>query len=112
MIYGLLSLSALLLAGVGDACSDFMMNFTNPELRISARTMDLGSNGNWTITSWPAGGEYLSEHEDDRFSFRWTSKYNTIGITGNWFGDDRYGFPSLFGNLRMINLFSHNFTTY
>ena len=75
-----------------------MMNFTAPNLRISARTMDLGSNTNWTITSWPAGGEYFSEHEDDRFSFRWTAKYNTVGITGNWFGDDRYEFPSLFGD--------------
>ena len=27
-----------------------------------------------------------------------TSKYNALGISGNWFGDDRKLFPSLFGD--------------
>jgi penicillin V acylase-like amidase (Ntn superfamily) len=80
------------------------MNFTNPAIRLSGRTMDLGSTTNWTITSWPAGEQYSSSDftqelsEEKYSSFHWTSIYNTIGITGNWFGDDHYGFPSLFGD--------------
>ena len=26
------------------------------------------------------------------------SKYGVLGLTGNWFGDDKYGFPSLFAD--------------
>ena len=108
MIFGVLSAAALLLSSFGDACSDAMMNFSNPQLRLSVRTMDLGSNTNWTITSWPAGGEYTSEHEDDRFSFRWTSKYNAIGVSGNWLGDDKYEFPSFFGIILLNTRFTPN----
>ena len=83
------------------------MNFTNPSIRLSGRTMDLGSTTNWTITAWPAGEQYSSSdfiHEDfvsdEKYasSFHWTSLYHTLGITGNWFGDSHYGFPSLFGD--------------
>ncbi len=34
-------------------CSDFSLNFTNPNFRLSARTMDLGMLNNFTITIWP-----------------------------------------------------------
>jgi penicillin V acylase-like amidase (Ntn superfamily) len=107
MILPTSSASLLLLAssaGITYGCSDYFMNFTNPSIRLSGRTMDLGSTTNWTITSWPAGEEYASDFnpesssEQKYTSFRWTSIYNTIGITGNWFGDDHYGFPSLFGD--------------
>ena len=72
------------------------MNFTNPSFRLSGRTMDLGSSSNWTITSWPAGSSESSPYEEDDLA--WKSVYNTVGISGNWFGDDKYGFPSLFGD--------------
>lgn len=63
--------------------------------------MDLGSTTNWTITSWPADQEYYSDvslNNNKYDEFRWTAVYNTLGITGNWLGDDHYGFPSLFGD--------------
>jgi choloylglycine hydrolase len=98
MIYSPLVLLASSV-GLTLGCSDFYMNFTDPSIRLSGRTMDLGSTTNWTITTWAANEEYSSDFGDDKYSaFRWTAVYNTIGITGNWFGDDNYGFPSLFGD--------------
>lgn len=58
--------------------------------------MDLGATNNWTITSWPAGKAEESPYEED--NLQWKSVYNTVGISGDWFGDDKYGFPSLFGD--------------
>jgi len=80
-------------------CSDFMMNFSYPGLIMSGRTMDLGSTKNWTITTWPVGKteQLMDPIGSELKGARYTSKYGTVGITGNWFGDERYGFYSLFG---------------
>lgn len=64
---------------------------------MSGRTMDLGSTTNWTITSWPVNSEESLPDPDGLQGARYTSKFGTVGITGNWLGDDKYGFYSLFG---------------
>jgi choloylglycine hydrolase len=95
----MLSLTLLLLitfSGATKACTDFYMNFT--EHRISGRTMDLGAGSNWTITAWPRSfpNDPVSKFQPP--SVFWPAMYATIGITGNWFGDEKYGFPSLFAD--------------
>lgn len=71
------------------------MNFTN--FHISARTLDLGTYANWTITSWPKRKTHDKLKIDPPLAF-WPARYGTLGISANWFGDDKYGFPSLFGD--------------
>lgn len=84
----------LAIAAVSNACTDFYMNFTN--YKMSARTLDLGLNRNWTITTW-SRGKISSEQTKQPLAF-WPAKYGTVGLTANWFGDDHWGFPSLFGD--------------
>ena len=92
-------------------CTDFYMNFTN--FKISGRTLDLGTHVNWTITKWPRrlnidenrkwssslltpqGGEDAAALES---SINWPSKFGTLGVSANWFGDKHYGFPIFFGD--------------
>lgn len=83
-----------------EGCSDYYMKFKEESFKLSGRTMDLGATNNWTISTWPAGMDngFTSDDESIPPSFRWTSKYNAIGISGNWFGDSRKLFPSLFGD--------------
>jgi hypothetical protein len=69
----------LTLAGYATACSDFFMGFTDPSLCLSGRTQDIGSTYNNTLTSWPVNYQGVSTHENPEYSFRWTSKYNTLG---------------------------------
>eukprot|EP00600_Ochromonadales_sp_CCMP1393_P006101 CAMPEP_0174973786 /NCGR_PEP_ID=MMETSP0004_2-20121128/11440_1 /TAXON_ID=420556 /ORGANISM="Ochromonas sp., Strain CCMP1393" /LENGTH=335 /DNA_ID=CAMNT_0016224283 /DNA_START=125 /DNA_END=1132 /DNA_ORIENTATION=+ len=75
------------------------MNFT--DVKLSARTLDLGLMSNWTITSWPTSvreePQDLDEIHDPPLKI-WPSKFGSIGITANWFGDDKYGFPSFFAD--------------
>jgi len=77
-----------------QACSDFYMNFTN--FKLSARTLDLGLKRNWTVTSWPKG-RISSDDLGNPLAF-WPAKIGTVGLTANWFGDEHWGFPSLFGD--------------
>jgi len=81
-----------------SACSNFYMNFTSPLIKLSGRTMDLGSTDNWTITSWPVGTSWESPSPTGSDSRSWKSIYGAVGITGNWIGDDKYLFPHLFGD--------------
>ena len=101
------TVSFLSVVGLGavtvSGCSDFMMNFSTPGIVMSGRTMDLGSTTNWTITSWPRqSSETLMDPPGDEMEgfghgSRYESKYGTVGITGNWLGDDKYGLYSMFG---------------
>lgn len=92
------------------SCTDFMMNFTN--FHFSGRTLDLGTLSNWTITKWP---RKLNKQENADFiativsekkavvdvvrnAISWPSKYGVMGVTANWFGDDRYWFPIFFSD--------------
>jgi choloylglycine hydrolase len=86
-------LALLSLVGSAYACSDFYMNFTDHKL--SGRTMDLGLMSNWTLTSWPTAAEDTAGHPPLAF---WTPKIGVVGVTANWFGDEQYGFPSLFAD--------------
>jgi len=89
-------MNILLLAsfvGYGMACSDFYMNFTSH--KISARTMDLGMLSNWTLTSWPADSDDTSGNPPLAV---WKPKIGVVGVTANWFGDEKYGFPSFFAD--------------
>eukprot|EP00428_Durinskia_dybowskii_P061075 CAMPEP_0170380986 /NCGR_PEP_ID=MMETSP0117_2-20130122/14169_1 /TAXON_ID=400756 /ORGANISM="Durinskia baltica, Strain CSIRO CS-38" /LENGTH=313 /DNA_ID=CAMNT_0010636529 /DNA_START=112 /DNA_END=1053 /DNA_ORIENTATION=- len=57
--------------------------------------MDLGAMSNWTLTSWPTDAEdYIGQPP----LAPWKPKIGVVGITANWFGDDKYGFPSLFAD--------------
>lgn len=57
--------------------------------------MDLGAMSNWTLTSWPAQTDDTTGNPPLAF---WTPKIGVVGVTANWFGDDHYGFPSLFAD--------------
>ncbi|RYY73512.1 linear amide C-N hydrolase [archaeon] len=84
----------LLFLGQAMACTDFYMNFTDH--RLSARTVDLGLTSNWTITAWPRAKRAVDILANKIAG--WSAPLATIGFTANWFGDDVYGFPSLFGD--------------
>ena len=91
-----------------SACTDFVMNFTKPELKLSVRTLDLGMLGNWTLTSWPR--DSASTVSIPGFeSITWESKYGVLGISGNWFGDDSYGFPALYRSPHEFSLSHHRY---
>lgn len=85
------------LTGAG-ACSDFIMNFQSPAVVLSGRTMDLGSTTNWTISTWPVGEVVYTVDPPKHSGHKWTSVYGTMGISGNWLGDDRFGVYALFGD--------------
>ena len=76
--------------GLCYGCSDFYMNFSN--FKLSVRTSDLSSFSNWTLTTWPSDVVFKSEAID------WSPKHSVVGLAVNWFGDERYGFPSFFGD--------------
>jgi penicillin V acylase-like amidase (Ntn superfamily) len=57
--------------------------------------MDLGAMSNWTLTSWPTDSEDKTGNPPLAF---WSPKIGVVGVTANWFGDDHYGFPSLFAD--------------
>jgi choloylglycine hydrolase len=83
-------------AAVSQACSDIYMNFTN--YRLSTRSMDLGTQMNWTITTWPKKIRSGTPLKNDPPSAFWPVKYGSVGISGNWFTDEHYGFPSFFAD--------------
>ena len=73
------------------ACSDFFMNFTDPNLTLSVRSSDITAFSNWTITTWPQSSTFRSD------VINWEDAvYDTIGMTVNWSGDEDYGTPSNF----------------
>lgn len=94
MSLNLLAVVLAVLLVTAQGCTDFYMNFTN--YKMSARTLDLGMNRNWTVTVWPRGDP--AENQNKQPLINWPAKYGTVGLTGNWFGDETYGFPSLFGD--------------
>jgi penicillin V acylase-like amidase (Ntn superfamily) len=73
-----------------SSCSDFYMNFTN--FHLSARTLDLGTQNNWSITTWPRKLSMPNEQ------YAWPARYGTVGISGNWLGDEREKFPIFFAD--------------
>lgn len=79
-----------------EACSDIYMNFT--EHRLSTRSMDLGTQVNWTITTWPKKLRSGAPLKGDPPLAGWPIKYGSVGISGNWFTDEHYGFPSFFAD--------------
>lgn len=80
----------VMLFRLGSSCTDFYMNFTNHKL--SARTMDLGSSVNWTISTWPISAQVSGK------LITWPVKYGSVGVTGNWLGDDAWLATSFFGD--------------
>ncbi len=87
-----------------ESCTDFYMNFT--DYRLSARNMDLGTHSNWTISTWPRMNIHSTSPGDLADLIKkqqpplayWPARYATVGISGNWFGDDKYPFPSFFAD--------------
>ncbi len=73
------------------SCTDFYMNFTDQ--RLSARTLDLSSQVNCTISTWPVGPA-----DPTSKLLKWSVKYGSVGLTGNWLGDDEWLITSMFGD--------------
>jgi penicillin V acylase-like amidase (Ntn superfamily) len=98
-----LCLLYVLFAAVCHGCSDFYMNFSAPDIRLSVRTMDLGLDmTNWTFTSWPVGMG-VDFTSSPPFSMEQATqgtpiKYAMLGVSANWFGDNHWGFPTFFGD--------------
>jgi penicillin V acylase-like amidase (Ntn superfamily) len=90
-------------ATVVRGCTDFYMNFTDH--RLSGRNMDLGTYSNWTLTTWPkmnihSSPEELTQQikEQQPPLAYWPARYGSVGISGNWLGDDKHLFPSFFAD--------------
>jgi penicillin V acylase-like amidase (Ntn superfamily) len=95
-----LLLSTIQLNCVVQGCTDFQMNFTN--FQLSARTMDLGMNKNWTISTWPRGEiSKMPTYDDDTTKiqpFVWEASYGVLAVSANWLGDDRALLPFLYSD--------------
>lgn len=74
---------------VVKSCTDFYMRFD--EFHLSGRTLDLGSQANWTFSTWPLG-QKSNELSD------WEVKYGSLGLTANWFGDNNWLATSFYGD--------------
>lgn len=137
-----------------NACSNFMMKFSDET--YSGRTMDLGTNANFTITSWARGlpifhpspynkihkdvesdlkfveglkekdskqinfslkeqqslasiqmkyKKFYSEPSQDPLQIGWKAKYGSLGISGNWFGDqEEENYDDFFSNPSLYSL--------
>lgn len=71
------------------ACSDFYMPTNGTRFRLSVRTMDLGLDGGWNITSYPRGlKRRQSIAPPVGKPLEWTTKYGYLG-----FSSHKYGFP-------------------
>jgi penicillin V acylase-like amidase (Ntn superfamily) len=76
-----------LLVSVG--CSDFYMPTNNTASRLSVRTMDLGLDGGWNLTTVPKGLSRTQKVESPVGStLSWVSKFGYVG-----FSAPKYGFP-------------------
>lgn len=69
---------------LSSGCSEFYMGFTDPSLRLTGRTLDMGSMTNWTISTWRV------DDTVDHPYVNWSPKHSSLGLTGNWLGDDRF----------------------
>jgi penicillin V acylase-like amidase (Ntn superfamily) len=79
----------LLSAAAGLGCSDFYMPTNGTQYRLSVRTMDLGLDGGWNITTHPRGvARTQSTTPPSGKSLSWTTKYGYLG-----FSAPKYGFP-------------------
>lgn len=93
----------VILSAACNACSDFYMNFSAPDIRLSVRTMDLGAEmTNWTFTAWPRGTTVdfssLPPLTREQALSGEPIKYAMLGVSANWFGDNHWGFPTFFGD--------------
>ena len=82
----------VLLAGSSTlACSDFYMPTSNgSNFRISVRTMDLGVDGGWNVTTVPKGLTRSQKQVPTTGSaLEWTSLYGYVG-----FAAPKAGFPT------------------
>jgi len=71
-------------------CSDFYMPTANTTYRLSVRTMDLGLDGGWVLSTVPVGQVRTQQKQAPPIgkSLQWTS---TVGYVG--FSSPRFGFP-------------------
>lgn len=70
-------------------CSDFYMPIDNTSYRISVRTMDLGLDGGWNLTTVPRGFDRTQTFMPPVGKpLSWTSKYGYLG-----FSSPKFGFP-------------------
>lgn len=89
----LATILTLTFTAFAQGCTDYYMKFSDPNLRMSGRTLDLGAMQNWTITTWPVGSDGPIAD-----LMNWEPKYGVVSLTANWIGDEHYGFPSFFGD--------------
>lgn len=71
--------------------------------------MDLGMTSNFTISVWPRGfkmtlpdnhqtSEFMRQVKESLKEDGQSSALAALGISGNWFGDERYNFPSIYAD--------------
>ena len=71
------------------ACSDFYMPTNRTSSRLSVRTMDLGIDGGWNLTTIPRGQNRQQQTKPPVGSaLSWTSQYGYVGFSAG-----KYGFP-------------------
>jgi len=69
------------------ACTDFYMH---GDYRLSVRTMDLGSDGGWILSSFPRGAARTQAlHPPNGTAISWTSQHGSLGFTA-----PAHGFPA------------------
>ena len=79
----------LVLTAAALGCSDFYMPIANTSYRMSVRTMDLGADGGWNLTTVPKGLARAQRPVPPVGSaLSWTSKYGYLG-----FASAKFGFP-------------------
>jgi penicillin V acylase-like amidase (Ntn superfamily) len=83
----MVALAVLAAAPLG--CSDFYMPINGTKFRLSVRTMDLGLDGGWNITSQPRGVQQTqSVAPPVGKALAWSTVYGSLG-----FSAPKYGFP-------------------
>ena len=65
------------------ACSDFYMPTANTTYRLSVRTMDLGLDGGWNLTTVPVGQKRTQKEHAPPVGkpLQWTSKFGYVAFS-------------------------------
>eukprot|EP00900_Chrysochromulina_parva_P024099 jgi/Chrpa1/6322/Chrysochromulina_OHIO_Genome00014229-RA len=80
-------MEVLLFASFG--CSDFYMPLDGTTLRLSVRTMDLGLDGGWNLSTAPANAVRTQvEMPSQGTALQWTSRYGSVVFTA-----PEHGYP-------------------
>ena len=81
---------SLLLTTTTLGCTDFYMPIVNTSYRLSVRTMDLGTDGGWVMSTVPRGGTRTQTPAPPvGEALNWTARYGSVVFTA-----PESGFPA------------------